>query len=153
MLLYNRWCVNKLSINIEKTSYIIFRKRKSSFSTDIYNWQSCYYKDKHNTNFGVFILMKDWLGKHKLILFLPSYMIYKASQILNDISLKTLYYSLYYSHLDYCSKVWSNTYHSNLKCLVTLQKQVIRTMSHNGYYVPTNNIFCGLNILKKFWML
>ena len=31
--------------------------------------------------------------------------------------------------------------------MVTLQK-VIRTISHNGYYEPTNNLFYCLNILK-----
>ena len=32
-----------------------------------------------------------------------SFMIFKASNILNNTSLKMLYYSLFYPHLDYCS--------------------------------------------------
>ena len=61
-------------------------------------------------------------------------MIFKASNILNNTSRKILYYFLFYPHLDYCSEVWGNTYYSNVKSLVVLQKKVV--------------IFYSLNILS-----
>ena len=52
-----------------------------------------------------------------------SYLLYKASGNLDSKSLKVLYYSLFYPHLDYCCEVWVNTYQSAIQCLYLLQKK------------------------------
>ena len=67
--------------------------------------------------------------------------IYKSSFCLNKTSLCTLYYSLVYSYLHYCSSVWGSTYQANLKRLITLQKKVIRIISRSSFDAHTNPIF------------
>ena len=46
-----------------------------------------------------------------------SYLLYKAFGNLDSSSLKVLYYSLFYPHLDYCCEVWENTYRSAIQRL------------------------------------
>ena len=53
-------------------------------------------------------------------------------------SLKVLYLSLFYPHLDYCCDVWGNSYKSNIQCLFLLQKNVIRKITHSDYLANTN---------------
>ena len=60
----------------------------------------------------------------------------------------TLYCSLVYPYLHYCASVWSLTYQSNLKRLITLQKQVITIISRSSLDAHTNLTFVSLRILK-----
>ena len=59
-----------------------------------------------------------------------------------------LYYLLVYSYLQYCILVWGSTYPTHLRCLVLLQKRIIRIISKNGVDVHTNPLFKSLTILK-----
>ena len=76
--------------------------------------------------------------------------IYKSSfcLMINKSSLCTLYYSLVYPYLYYCACVWSLTYHSNLKRLVTLQKRAVRTISISAFDAHTDPIFKSLKLLE-----
>ena len=60
----------------------------------------------------------------------------------------TLYYSLVYPYLYYCACIWGLTYHSNLKCLVTLQKRAVRMISRSAFDAHTHPIFKSLKLLK-----
>ena len=74
--------------------------------------------------------------------------IYKSSFCLNKNSLYTLYYSLVYPYLYYCTCVWGLTYHSNLKRLVTLQTRAVRSISRSAFDAHTDPIFKSLKLLK-----
>ena len=74
--------------------------------------------------------------------------IYKSSFWLNKTSLCTLYYSLVYPYLHYCTSVWGSTYQSNLKRLINLQKRVIRIVSRRFLDAHANLIFESFRILK-----
>ena len=58
---------------------------------------------------------------------------------------KTLYYSLVYPYLYYCTIAWGSTYPSNLNRLVLLQKRVIRIISKDTH---TDPIFRDLKLLR-----
>ena len=61
----------------------------------------------------------------------------------------TLYYSLVYPYLHYWASVWSLTYQSNLKRLITLQKRVDKIISGKSPFdARANPIFVSLRILK-----
>ena len=61
----------------------------------------------------------------------------------------TLYCSLVYPYLHYCASVWSLTYQSNLKRLITLQKRVDKIISGKSPFdARANPIFVSLRILK-----
>ena len=60
-----------------------------------------------------------------------------------------LYCSLVYPYLHYCVSVWSLTYQSNLKRLITLQKRVDKIISDKSPFdARANPIFVSLRILK-----
>ena len=44
--------------------------------------------------------------------------------------------------------VWGSTYQSNLKCLINLQKRIIRIVSRSSFDAHANPIFVNLRILK-----
>ena len=46
----------------------------------------------------------------------------------------------------YCAEIWGNTYAANLKCLVLLQKKVVRLISDAQRLEHTSRLF--LRILK-----
>ena len=74
--------------------------------------------------------------------------LYKSSFWLNKTSLCTLYYSLVYPNLHYCTSVWGSTYQSILKRLINLQKRVIRIVSRRFLDAHANRIFASFRILK-----
>ena len=73
---------------------------------------------------------------------------YKSSFCFNKTSLCTLYYSLVYPYLHYCATVWGSPYQSNLKCLINLQKLVIRIVSRSSFDAHASPIFVSFRILK-----
>lgn len=53
-----------------------------------------------------------------------------------------------YPYLQYCNIVWANTYQSNLRRLVILQKRIIRIINKSGTDDHTTPIFKNLKLLK-----
>ena len=75
--------------------------------------------------------------------------IFKANFCLPQQALKTLYYSLVYSYIQYCVSVWGSTYPTNLNRLVVLQKNVVRIIARKPHDdAHTDPIFKNLEILK-----
>jgi hypothetical protein len=63
-------------------------------------------------------------------------------------TLRSLYFSLFHSHLSYGSIVWGLTKKEHLKKLVRLQKRAIRTITFADFKEPTSPLFQKLAILK-----
>ena len=59
-------------------------------------------------------------------------------------------YSLFspYIIILYCAEIWGNTYAANLKCLVLLQKKVVRLICGAQRLDHTSSLFYDLCILK-----
>ena len=72
----------------------------------------------------------------KLWYFIPAYV------------LKILYHSLVLSHLQYCTLLWANSYHSHLHKLRLLQKKAIRIISNTDYLAHSSKLFFNLKLLK-----
>ena len=62
--------------------------------------------------------------------------------------MRTLYYSLVYSYLQYCILVWSSTYPTYLRRLVLLQNGIVIVISKEGFDAHTDPLFKNLMILK-----
>ena len=58
------------------------------------------------------------------------------------------YYSFIYPYFTYCVHVWGKTYRSNLDCIITLQKRVIRILAGIHPLTHTEPSFSRLKILK-----
>jgi hypothetical protein len=71
----------------------------------------------------------------------------KVKNFLPQKALKTLYHSLFHSHLNYCSSIYSCTSKSNIHKLLLLQKKIIRIITNSSYSAHTEPLFQKLNIL------
>ena len=54
----------------------------------------------------------------------PIAIMFKSKMVLDKNSLRTLYCSLFLPYINYCSKIWGNTYKTNLRPIVLLQKEL-----------------------------
>ena len=147
--------VNKLSLNVTKTNFMIFRSkhRKAGFSniikingTDIDRVESTKY-------LGVYIDSKLNWSKH--IDFIKGKIakaigiICKARKNLNRETLLVLYYSFVYPYLQYCIEVWGRTSNVYLLPLFRLQKKIIRIISFSNRKSHKYGIFKSLKLLNS----
>ena len=61
---------------------------------------------------------------------------------------KSVYFSIFYTHLIYGCLVWSYTKQNNIDRLLKLQKRCVRILSFSGFNAHTIDIFHDLNLLK-----
>ncbi len=114
--------VNKLSLNVEKTNYMIFKNNANNVNHKI-SINGIDIKRVNVTKFlGVHVNDKlKWdvqinsvcqkLSKNISIL-------YKVKHILDNNSLYTLYCTLILPYFNYACEIWGNTYETNLKSLL-----------------------------------
>ena len=111
--------VNKLSLNIKKTHYMVFTRNKFRHQLNI-RIDGHPIDEVHKTKFlGVFIDNKlNWKDHVSYLIGKISKgigMIIKARQYLNKKDLLALYYSFIYPYLIYCNHIWGCIYKSSLK--------------------------------------
>ena len=138
--LLNDWFIaNKLTLNVDKTKYMIFHRPLKDVASqgtlvingvslerelrikflgvildECLNWrdQIQYVTDKISTYVGIFYNVRSSVTVTSLIL---------------------LYNSLVYSHLTYCNSVWCLASRKYLDPLHKTQKKLVRAMSHSHY--------------------
>lgn len=151
---YDWLCANKLSLNIDKTNYVLFHppqkkikhtlivkissqiiKRESSVKylgiiiDSHLNWKQHIHELSKKISRGVGIISK-------VRYFLPINVLIQ------------LYYSLIYPFLIYGLLVWGNTYESSLRPVIVLQKKALRRITFSKPDEPSNPLFSTLRILK-----
>lgn len=154
-----KWlAVNRLTLNAQKTKYIIFSsdyKLKQINNTDYGHLEINNYPiDKCNSIkfLGVYLqsnlkwckhtnnisskLAKSAAIMHKLKWFLPSNV------------LLSIYNTLFLPHINYCIGAWGNTERNNLNHIIMLQKRVIRSIGNASYLAHTDQLFKKFSILK-----
>ena len=119
--------VNRLSLNLGKTNYMLFRSRPPDNELAL-TINNVVLPRVAATKF-LGIIIDDNLSwkphiqsvKYKLSSVLS--IMYKASKLINTTGMYTLYCSLFHPYLSYCNEIWGNSYTSNVKCLFTLFKR------------------------------
>ena len=145
---------NKLSINIKKSNFILFKTKQNKQKLDLHFSINGIEIDRVNEVLFLGVILDEHLSWKSQIQNVARKVsksvgiIYKSSFCLNKTSLCTLYYSLVYPYLHCCATVWGSTYQSNLKRLLNLQKRVIRIVFRSSFDAHTNPIFVSLRILK-----
>ena len=145
--------INKLSLNIKKTHYMIFTtKRKIIEFLDI-KIDGTNIERVDDTKFlGVYIDEKLNWKKH--ISYLSGKVsrgmgiLVKARKLITPDALKTLYFSFIYPFFTYCNHVWGKTSATSLNRLVILQKRCIRILTSSKCYEHTEPLFDKLGLLK-----
>jgi len=151
----NWFQANKLSLNLDKTNYILFRSHRKNCSTSSNTLciNGCPINQVTSSKFLGVILDQHLTWKEHLKAI--SYKIAKnvgilkrASYLLPSHVRLTLYYTLVYPYLTYCNLVWASTYKSNLQRLSILLKRAIRYVAGVPYGSHTSQLFLEFKLLK-----
>ena len=151
--------VNKLSLNLSKTHYVLFRPKNLMLDSDIdehcelkFGNETIEYKE-YVKFLGMFLdKFLDW-SKHythlRTKLAKSIYIMNAAKHQLPTDCLKKLYYSMYYSHLTYGIALWGHSMATtNVNKITLSQKKIIRVVSKANYNAHTEPLFKSANILK-----
>ena len=75
-------------------------------------------------------------------------MLYKIRKLCPKTILRSLYFSIFHSHMTYGLPVWGNANVNNINRIQTLQKRAVRAISNSDFNAHTAPLFKDLNILK-----
>ena len=147
-----RWfATNKLSLNVLKTSYMLFRNI-TAIDTELYINGVCLQRVRVATFIGV--LLDEQLNWRPHIASVQSKLskttaiLYKCSQVIDSCSMRILYCSIFLPYIHYCSEIWGHTYHSNINIIIIIQKRAIRLLFDAGRLDHTAPLFQRANVLK-----
>ena len=144
---------NKLSVNIDKTNYIIFQptQKKSTYEIILLLDDRLITQKKQIKFLGVLLdENRSWKPHINYVCKKVSKsigVIYRARFNLSKSTKLSLYYTLIYPYLIYCNTIWSSTYVSNLKRLQILQKRIVRLLTSSSFLAHTAPLFKKLKIL------
>ena len=148
--------VNKLSLNLTKTNFMIFHPRQKKVNVNVpLTLENTVIKQVTETKF-LGVLIDQHLSWKPHIDFVSKKIsksvgiIAKARFYLSSQTLMILYYSLVYPFLTYCNVAWSSTYCSNLNCIYLLQKRLVRLITKAHYLANTAPLFSQLKVLDIF---
>ena len=149
----NTWfSVNKLSLNIQKTHYIVFGNKTIDGNVSVLINNKIIDRAYESNFLGVYIDSRiNWkyhIDKTRCKLSKSLSILYKASIVLDSHNLYIIYCSIMMSYFSYCSEILGGTYDSNIKELILLQKRAIRVVCKCSKYDHTNILFSKLSTLK-----
>ena len=152
--LHNWFSVNKLSLNISKTNYVIFHSVNRNIpiagptvkigNTAVSKVPNTKFLGVHldsNLNWKVHIRNKS-TQVLKIIAILA-----RLKHTLSLNTLRTIYTSLILPHLNYAIPVWGNVKNSEIKRLNILQKKAVRHITNSKYNSHTSPLFKKLKLL------
>ena len=156
--------VNRLSLNVAKTNYMLFTNCCINSNIDIKIDNKSIDRVYSSKLLGALIDHKlNWKKHVSLIKAKVSTtiaVVYRARYVLDKKCLFMLYCALVLPYISYCCEVWGSTYKtyccevwgSTYKTIVNsvfiLQKKVIRLIYNETFLCHTNRLFCDLGILK-----
>lgn len=148
--------VNKLSLNIKKTHFIIFHfKQKKITSPVLIHIDDNILEQVKTTKFLGVIINENltWSDHVEVITNKCSKnlgIIRKISRSVPNEILLTLYNTLIYPYLNYCNIVWSSQPTTVLHKLFRLQKKAVRIMTYSHWNAHTLPLFHRLKLLTVY---
>jgi len=151
--LFEWFKANKLSLNINKTNYIIFSKKNISTASYKLYVDNISLKQVTFTKFlGIYIDSKlTWEAHLNHIgnkMTSGLYILHSLKHLLPSYTLTMIYHSLIHCHLIYGCMLWGNTYKKYLNRVIIAQKKALRIICHKKYNSPTSPLFQLRKILK-----
>ena len=153
--LYEWMCINKLSLNIKKTKFMLFSPRKSvRIEEDILINGIIVERVECFKFLGVFIdshlKWKEHIHHLKSKIANGLGIINKAKRLLSDATLLTLYYSFIYPYFLYCIDVWGTASQELMLSLLKLQKRAIRMIKSVPIRTESEPLFKSLKLLTIY---
>jgi len=171
----NWFSANLISVNVSKCKFIIFHNKskkipplsehmvlnlneigKPQLAENISPLTRVHFKDplpENHTYKYLGILIDEHFSLDKHIDYICKklnralFCMRRIRHTLNSKSLRTLYFTLFHSHLLYCTKILSCTKTSNITRILLLQKKAIRLVAKAKNRDHTAPLFHSLNIL------
>ena len=152
-LLFQWLCANRLSLNVKKTEFIIFRPPKISMKNRItLTLNRCKIYESPKVKYLGIILDSKLSWKHHIFELSKKLnravgMLYKMKKIkCNSKILTSLYYSLFQSHLGYGLVAWGSSIYA--KKLFLTQKRAIRVIANLDFNESTEKSFKDFKVLS-----
>ena len=141
---------NKISLNVKKTEQVVFQSKRKQFDGEIKSKLSRkrlspsdsvkYLGVKIDGNLS----WKSHIDYLSVKLSRANALLFKISNFVNSSILRTIYFAIFESHLNYCCLVWSQN-HNSINRLVIIQKKAFRIIN----FQPRNSHSSPL--FKKFF--
>ena len=155
-LLYDWLCANRLSLNTGKTEFIVFRpsRYKNGERVTLKLHHSKLFESSKIKYLGLVLDNKlNWkphITELSKKLSRGIGLLYKIRSYCPTPVLRSLYYSIFNSHLSYGLAVWGNANRLYISKVKTLQKRALRCISfvNNDIDIDTNRIHFDLKILN-----
>ena len=144
--------LNKLSLNTNKTKFMVLTKQRSARHFDIRIGKTNIEQVNEIKYLGV--IFNDKLSRKSHIqhvcskLSSGSWALLKLRNYVDTTTLKIVYYALIYSYLQYCVSTWGLASTSVLDPLVRIHKCIIRIITNSPFLSHKNPLFQKLNFLK-----
>ena len=152
--------VNRLSLNIDKTNFVVFHpyNKPSKHKITLKIQKKAISEKNHVKYLGIMIdsglTWQDHIDCITQKMSRAIGLMYKIRPFVNKKTMRILYYSLLFSHLNYAIEVWGSTHKIYLNKILILQKRVVRMMSYcdnrfdNYSFHSSDPLFYKLNIHK-----
>ena len=157
----NTWFqANKLSLNASKTKYVFFHKLRAGKNLPINLPQlkinETEIKREHSLKFLGVMIDENLTWKKHIDLIVSKIsksigVLYKASRFLNFNCLKSIYFALIHSYINYANIAWGSSCRTNLKKIHLKQKQAVRIIFHKDRLThsrPLLRILKALNVYQ-----
>ena len=145
--------VNKLSLNIEKTNFMLFTPKGFSRNMDCISIDGHKIEEVKQTKFlGVILDNKlNWHAHCEYICGKISKgigIIIKVRKVFNETTLLSLYNSLILPYVSYCIDVWGKAYDTHLKHVMVLQNKAVRVIAGVPPRTNADNLYLELDVLS-----
>lgn len=149
----NNWMrLNKLSLNSDKTEYMLVTNKKNVKSMKVVMDGKEIKRKSCIKYLGVImddkLSWKQQIQKQCCNLARGSGAMCRIKYYVNQQTLRMVYFALIYSHLQYCISSWGSASQSIIQPLNILQKRCIRILMGSGYRDHTNPLFFQSKCLK-----
>ena len=148
-------CANKLSLNIDKSNFVIFRppQKKIEYTVKLQINNKIIEERKCIKYLGIFIdchlNWKEHVHELSKEIARGIGILSKLRPFVSQAILVQVYYSIIYSFLVYGVLIWGNTYKTNIQPLVILQKKkALRIITFSDFKAHSSPLFKNLNLLK-----
>ena len=144
--------INKLSLNIKKTQFMIFTLRKSNANSIPIKLNNKVIEKVESVKFlGVHIDSKlSWNNHLNYVRSKISKgigILCKARKVFNRSTLLTMYYSFLYPYFIYGIEVWGSAAHCFISSVIKLQKRAVKIITSTNFRSPSQPLFNQLKIL------
>ena len=153
-LIFQWLCANRLSLNVAKTEFIIFKPPRMNISERFtLKLNGTTLLESTKIKYLGIIIDGRLTWKHHIYELRKKLnksvgIIYKMKNLAPLRVLISLYYALFHSHLNYGLCVWGNASQQELHHIFLAQKKIIRIITNSDFLANTDPLFEKTGILK-----